>query len=132
MRNVILCEDIRDEMGNKKSLMGVLAGDIVVGELPATLSVAIYFEYVPDAADGSEFSATFRLLIDDGEIAQGAIEAPIEKGSVVTLILPKALVGFQKPSIFRMMLTVRGGPEFEVLEKKVMLPASSNASPQPS
>lgn len=121
-RNVILCEDVRDETGKKKSLMGVLAGDIIVGEFPATISLAVYFEYVPDDSDGSEFSADFSLMIDSDVIARGAISAPIEKGNIVTMVLPRGLVMIQKPSTFRIMLGVKDHAEFELLAKKIIPP----------
>jgi hypothetical protein len=33
--NVILCDDIREEIGNKKSLMGIFGGDVLVPRFPA-------------------------------------------------------------------------------------------------
>jgi len=35
---VLYCDDIREEMGNKLSLMGVYANDLLVPKLPATIS----------------------------------------------------------------------------------------------
>ncbi len=119
IRNIVLCEDIRDETGNKKSLMGVMAGDVLVDEFPATLSVAVYFEYVPDGEDGDELSAEFRLLQNDAEIVHGAIRAPIDPGKIVTLVLPRGLAIFEKEASFRMTLSVNGGDEFEILNKSV-------------
>ncbi len=34
---VVLCDDIRDEVGNKKSLMGVYSNNIILKGVPATL-----------------------------------------------------------------------------------------------
>jgi hypothetical protein len=53
---------------------------------------------------------------------------------VATIVLPKALVTFSKPTTYRVVFTV-GGVEAEVLSKKVMLagePTSASASPPPS
>ena len=44
VRNAILCEDIRHEIGNKNSLIGVFGGDILVAELPARIRVAVYYD----------------------------------------------------------------------------------------
>jgi hypothetical protein len=123
-RNIILCEDIREEVGNKKSLMGVLAGDIIVAAFPATLNVAVYFEYVPDKDDGNEFAIEFRLWQDDEELAVGKVRAPIEPGKVVTLVLPRALSVFEKAKAFRMTVKRNGEEEFELLNKKVLAPTS--------
>jgi len=121
-RNIILCEDIREEAGNKKSLMGVLAGDIIVPAFPATLSVAVYFEYLPDTDDGDEFAIDFRLWQDDEELAVGEVRAPIQPGKVVTLVLPRALSVFERAKTFRMTVKGQSGEEFELLNKKVFAP----------
>jgi hypothetical protein len=123
-RNIILCEDVREEAGNKKSLMGVLAGDIIVPTFPATLSLAVYFEYVPDKDDGDEFAIEFRLWQDDEELAVGEVRAPIEPGKIVTLVLPRALSIFERAKAFRMTIKGHDGQEFELLNKKVFAPTS--------
>jgi hypothetical protein len=119
IRNVIACEDIRDEIGNKKSLMGVLGGDILVAEFPATLQLAIYFEYAADESDEATFVAKFRLWQDDTAIAAGEINAPIQRGKSVTLVIPRGLVQFQKEASFRMTIALEGENELEVLRKSV-------------
>jgi len=50
-RNVVVCEDVRDEVGNKRSLMGVFSGDITVQQFPAIVQLAVYLEYAPDKDD---------------------------------------------------------------------------------
>ena len=119
VRNIILCEDIRDEVGNKKSLMGVMAGDILVGEFPATLSVAVYFEYVPDDEDRDLFSTEFRLLQNDDEIVRGEIKTPIEAGKIVTVVLPRGLMLIQADAFLRMVISVNGSAEFDIINKRV-------------
>lgn len=118
-RNIILCEDIREEIGNKKSLIGVLAGDILTGAFPAHLSLAIYFEYLPDESDGDEFAADFRLWRGDTMIVHGACKAPIEPDKIVTIVLPRGLAYFDAESRFRMTISLKGQPELELLNKKV-------------
>jgi hypothetical protein len=44
--NVLICEDIRQEVSNQNTLVGVYAGDVVVKEFPASIRIAIYAEYV--------------------------------------------------------------------------------------
>ena len=120
-RNVIFCDDVRDEMGNKKSLMGVVAGDLQVGEFPATIGFACYFEYFADADDGDSLKLEFRLLQDDAEIAKGGMQANIAATKRAHFVLPKGLVRFETPATFRMMISVNGQPEEEVLAKKIMM-----------
>lgn len=55
-RNVVVCEDVRDEVGNKRSLMGVFSGDITVQQFPAIVQLAVYLEYAPDKDDSEGLS----------------------------------------------------------------------------
>ena len=125
IRNVILCEDIREEIGNKKSLMGVLGGDIVVPAFPANIQIAVYFEYVPDLDEVDRLIIEFKLWHDQVEIAQGVMEATIEPNKMVTLVLPRGYTSFEKEMTFRMTAAVRGGSEFEILSKKIIKGAAS-------
>lgn len=118
--NVIVCEDIRDEVGNKKSLMGVIGGDILVPEYPATIKIAVYMEYNPNDKDREKLIVEFRLLQDEKEIAKGKLEAatPIKSA---TFILPTGLVTFDKDASFKIVASVNGRPEEEVLSKMVIM-----------
>ena len=42
--NAVLCEDIRHEINNKNSLIGVFSGDVLISELPGKVRFAIYYE----------------------------------------------------------------------------------------
>lgn len=117
-RNVILCEDIRDEVGNKKSLMGVMGGDVLVSSFPATIKVAFYAEYISDADDLEHASIDIRIMQDDVEMAKGKIEAKLQPGQPATLILPTGLANFEHEGTIRLFASVNGGPEQEVLRKK--------------
>ena len=61
LRNIILCEDIRTEVGNKLSLMGIFSGDVVVTEIPATIHLAVYMQYIASPEETGELSFEFRL-----------------------------------------------------------------------
>lgn len=116
-RNVILCDDIRSEMGNKKSLMGVLAGDIIVAEMPATIYLAIYAEFL--TADlTKETAIKLRLLQDSEEIAKANIAARTAKQSH-SIVLPRALITFEKDCMFKIVASVNDEKEVEILSKTV-------------
>jgi len=126
-RNVILCEDIRDEVGNKKSLMGVMAGGgINVASFPATIKVAVFLEYEPGAADGDHITADFRLLQGDTEIAKARFETAIPQPPVV-FVFPTGLMTCEKEGTFRMYVAINGRPEEELLSKNISVahPATS-------
>jgi hypothetical protein len=118
-RNVIVCEDIRDEAGNKKSLMGVMAGDILVANFPATISIAIFMEYLPDAKDGTQLVLDIRVLQDAEEIAKAKVEAPVIVEQPALMKLPRALVTFEKEATFRLLASINGQPEQELLSKRI-------------
>jgi hypothetical protein len=122
-RSVILCEDIRAEIGNKYSLMGVLGGDILVPSFPAIIKMAFFMEYLPDS-DESATSIDFRLLQGDVEIAKGKFEATIPPLQSSIFVLPTALVSFEKNVILRFCVSISGEPEQEILSKKVGLVTS--------
>jgi hypothetical protein len=119
-KNVIFCEDVRDEVGNKKSLMGVITGDLNVATFPATIQSAVFFEYAPDASDGDKLSVRFRLMQDETEIASGGMEADISVHRRANFILPKSFIVFEKPATFKLLASVNGGPEQEVLSKQIL------------
>lgn len=126
-RNAILCDDIRDEAGGKNSLMGVFAGDIVVAHLPATINLAFFLQYFPDASDGPSLSSELRLLQDDREMGKFAMKADTPPaGQVVTIILPRGMLAFDKEGTLRMVVSMNGKEE-EVLSKKVMLPKPTDS-----
>jgi hypothetical protein len=121
-RNIIVCEDVRDEIGNKKSLMGVMGGDILVATFPATLQIAIFFEYLPSDNDPDSISVSFRILIDDAEVATGNLQAAIaNKSHPVMFVLPRGFVTFEKPATFKFCATVSGKSEEELVAKTIGL-----------
>jgi hypothetical protein len=117
--NVILCEDIRDEVGGKRSLMGVFGGDIVVASLPAQIQIAVYIEYIPDISDGKSATFDIRMMQNDTEMVKARATAPIEPGNPATLILPRGLATFEKNCTFRLLVAVNGGAEVEILSKRI-------------
>ncbi|HET9244674.1 MAG TPA: hypothetical protein VFO15_02615 [Xanthobacteraceae bacterium] len=118
-RNVILCEDIRDEVGAKRSLMGVFGGDIVVQSLPAQIQIAAYIEYIPDVSNGERVTFDIRMMRDDTEMMKAHAVAPMEHGKPATLILPRGLATFEKNCTLRLLIAVNGGAEIEILSKRI-------------
>lgn len=122
-RNVILCEDIRDETGNRKSLMGVLSGDILVATLPAVIQIALFFQYHPDKNDAEDISIAMRFVDDKIEMMKGKTEG--KSTGIITVAIPKGVATFEKETTFRVLVSVNGGAEEEILTKKVLVGAVS-------
>ena len=120
-RNVIVCEDVREELGGKRSLMGVFPGDIVVPQFPAKLRVSIYIEYIGDETESGDLSLGFRFLMDDVEVAKGVGTMPVLPNHVGLLIVPNGVISTANAAAFRILVTLNGGPEEELVSKKILL-----------
>jgi hypothetical protein len=130
-RSVIVCDDIREEIGNKKSLMGILAGDILTASMPANVQIAFYIDYLP-TDDGND-QISFQLLQDETEIAKGRLEVDAKRTRHASLIVPKALIRFEHECTFRMLASINGGETMELLRKQVSLnPQNAGIPPPPS
>ena len=122
IQNVIFCEDVRDEVGNRKSLMGVMNGDVLVPVFPATLQVAVYFECLADESDGDTLEIELRILQNDIEIAKGNMRADISGGRSrqVNFVVPKGFITFEKSGRYSLRARVKGGSEEEILSKQIL------------
>jgi hypothetical protein len=119
-RNVIVCEDIRDEVGGKRSLMGVFPGDIVAPAFPARLQISVYIEYVGDEGESGELSLGFRFLMNDIEVAKGIGIIPLLPNHVGLLIVPKGIISTPNPAAFRILVSLNDGPDEELISKKIL------------
>lgn len=119
-KNVIVCEDVREELGGKRSLMGVFPGDIVAPEFPAKLQLSIYIEYAGDETESGALNIDFRLLMNDTEIAKGTGMIPLLPHHIGLLIVPKGVVTTPNPATFRILVSRNGGPEEELVSKKIL------------
>jgi hypothetical protein len=120
-RAVIVCEDIRQEVNGKWSLMGVFSGDIVVQDFPAEIQLAFYIEYLPDSDEvGRMIKFDFKLLQDDTEMVKGHSESKIESGQTGTIILPRGIASFEKESRLRVFISVNEREEIEIVNKRIL------------
>ena len=86
-KNLIICDDIRAEVGNKVSLMGVYAKDIFVPKFPYTFPKLCFFVNYDYVKSGDTFSV--ELLNPSGKRVSNAIkgEAPKNITGYVTFQL---------------------------------------------
>jgi hypothetical protein len=114
----LLCEDIRNELGNKRTLVGVFSGDIIVEKFPATLSLAAYFEYVPTLIGQQriDFSVYFGndKLFDFGGVLS------VADLSVTALALPRINATIQQPGDFRIEVIAPPSSPDVLITKKVI------------
>lgn len=112
--NVIMCEDVREEARNKKSLLGVFSGDILVASMPALIPLAFYVEY-----SGGEVGDTIKFDVFVGKLKGSGsvtIEASNRQGSVV---FSRAAASFDGPGTVKMFVTVNNGRKKTLLSKTV-------------
>ena len=84
--SVIICDDIRTEQNGKHILIGVYGGDIVVSELPVTLPLAFWIEFLPKRA--GEFRFDLRMEVPGSAPSLelngiGATTTNLDPGSMV-------------------------------------------------
>jgi len=73
--HVILCDDVRNEVGNKLSFMGVYGPELWVGKVPA-LMPHLCFVVMLDRIEQSFISAKARVTLPGGE----PVVLPIQTG----------------------------------------------------
>jgi hypothetical protein len=95
------CDDIRVEMGNKHSLIGVYHGDVIIDSLPASLSkLCVWVTVVTDAGhpfeklrislvQGEEENTLYEANADD---LPKNLEGPSEEVAVGIIALPNFYV----------------------------------------
>ena len=130
IKTAILCEDVRQETGNKHSLMGVFSGDIVIyGKEPTELFVSFYLEMtgVPIGPKN--------LLIKISGPGDGSakITAAAEVKSEGTMVLagPKMALVLEKSGTFELAVG-ETEDDLEVVISKTVTFADPTSLPQPS
>lgn len=118
--NVLLCEDVREEIGNKKTLVGVYSGDVVVKHFPATLRVAFYAEYMPMALNESQ-TLNFGLEIGGVNAVHGKVDIP-PNSQHVAVVLPQGIAHFDAPGdlVLKFGTKLDSSDSIEILRKKIM------------
>lgn len=88
IKSLLTCEDVREEVGNKVTIVGVFS-DIVVSSLPAVIRLALWVEFIVSKIGMYNFS----IRIDTPTIEKAAIialEIDVETcASAVSTSVPK-------------------------------------------
>jgi hypothetical protein len=130
--NAIVCENIRQELHGKHSLIGVFSGDILINTFDVMLQVAVYIEFIADELgkvqvelivsydhkDRVKINAEFdyKDVRDPAVIASPSISIPIERGASI------------------IVTATCNGKTKRILEKRIRMPstfATSSISPAP-
>ena len=78
--HTIWCDDIRQEIGNKPSFMGVYTGGLVVAALPVVLPRLSIFSWIVTPKETPFKRIGIRVTRDDGTVLVAVEQAGPEKG----------------------------------------------------
>lgn len=114
--NVIACEDVREEIGNKKSLMGVFSGNIVAAEIPAQVWIAFYIEKMPEQPGKAEEVV---IQVKQNERTVGTVTINFEAPEIATLVIPRAVMRIPEECTLILTASVNRGEPIQILSKSV-------------
>lgn len=123
LKNVIVCDDIRVEKSNKLILIGVFPADILVKELPAAVSLAIYID--GNISRSGDNTAKFRFSgpgDDSAELAVGFKQ--VENQTKFSLRTPRFEMLIEQEGVFKIELE-NNGKWATIAEKLVILEPDS-------
>lgn len=93
VKDILICEDIRQEVGNKLSLMGVLGSSITINtppdkpkEVPVALSLAclISIENINPENDAKDFNVQISMSLGDNKL--GDMTAKVQSTGIIDRI----------------------------------------------
>lgn len=112
---VIVCDDIRKEVTGKDILIGVYSGDIIVQDIPATISAAFWFELLPLELGVQRLELRLRLANKE-EALPLTIEVQVENLSPSAIFTPSATITVDAET--ELLLEERVGESWRVLKSK--------------
>lgn len=141
--HAVFCDDIRQEMGGKVSLMGCFQGDLLVPFLPVALPKLCVFVTVSTPVKRPLTRLTIRIMQDDTELAsldvpEGSTMAPIVEDGVTRILANAAMVfspfAIPAPTSIRVAVVTEEGEiigprlRIKVMPKQAAVPADKKAS----
>lgn len=117
----ILCDDIRQELGNKYSLMGCYQGELIVPMVPAALPKLCIFASIYTPKDKPFKSLMFRVVQDndkelarvempeDGLVVAGQNHDDTSTRKIINTAITFAPFAIEKPSMLRFLAVTEEG-----------------------
>lgn len=122
----IICDDVRTEVGEKLTMVGVYSKDIIVPMIPLLLP-QLYLVTKWDISGGHFEEISFRLESPDGG-QLGPVPAKVPKdikGGIFTMNLAMIPFQIQKVGTFRIFLKIDDESEKKIGEFEVKLASSA-------
>jgi hypothetical protein len=99
-KNVVICEDVRQEVRGKHILLGVTGPNLKVPAFPSVIGVALWISGT--AKDKGPFEAHFQALDPDGSIAvEGKLVGEVAKPGPSTVVIGPMPLNVTKAGDFR-------------------------------
>lgn len=123
VRTVIFCEDVRQEAGNKWSILGVFSADIIIGVVPAAIRLALYIE--SEVSRPYKGALGYRLRLESEEIfaATGQLHAEV---GIVVMPIPQMAVNLPRVGKLHIDMGVSPDKWVEIGSKEIRIGTIKN------
>ena len=112
-----MCDDIRREISNKDIIIGAYAGDVIVPEFPAQISVAFWVEL--QAVALGDFKLKLRVRLQDKKPVTLQVDINVVKLERFSLSVPTLQVLVQEES--EILLEVNEDDDWKTLKTKKII-----------
>jgi len=123
IEKVIVCEDVRYELGNKHSLLGVVAGDLLVPQFPTAFKVAGYVDL--SAAGRESLMMEVRWTFEGNPQHQWLHQFVPNPPFHVALIVPQNQIVVSNGGTLRLEIRL-AGKEWIVAEERRVVPTGTS------
>lgn len=115
--NAIVCEDVRLELYNKLTLVGVYAGDIIMAEMPGAIGLAFYLELISPTLGTTEFA--IQVSLGSTRVAQieGQMDISDTEQSAI-LTLPRNGFSVTDDTVLTVEFRVASQADYEICVRK--------------
>ncbi len=118
--SVILCSDIIKDINNRLSFIGCYTHDIVIGQVPSSIRLALYVEVYRSARTPK--SLDLRLTFEGEEAINVTAEIPgTPQAGLALLMLPGLDAHFGGPGTFRGEIRINTNKWELLFEKKIIV-----------
>src|SRR5579871_1507435 len=126
----ILCEDVRQEIGNKHTIVGSWFADLTLSELPGNVRIAVLI--VLQGLAGGHHEAKVELRLDKEAVAGVSFAMDAKTGEAVVLTLPQGLLAMSRPATLSVCMSMDGGRWATLTSSEIRLGATSVSAAPPS
>lgn len=113
-----MCEDVREEVGNKFSAMGIFGGDIVTSPFPAVIRAA--FLLIFSSNKNGELELRMRLSVDGTVVMEAKASVNFETAGTANMVIPMGAIRVEKPSRIALQLSMTGDDWVDAISKEVL------------